>query len=640
MTKIRLQSIALQNFKGTRILTLNMLGKNTEISGMNGSGKTTIYRAYYWCLTGKTLEANENIQMLDKNNQIIHKLTTAVTVTLMIDDKYEVVLERRLTEDWKALGQPNEELKGTNQQRYFNEIPLSATEFDAKLSTICNIKKLLLLSDITKFMTLKNDERRKILMSIAGDINEEELMKDYPCISKAAAENKSVDELKKQTLSTKKRTAEELDVIPSQISAQDALKSNEDFEALKKERSDLDTMIQDLNNQLQGSTEELQIVKEHNEKVHAIEERLTQRKLEWSKEFLTKDADIRTKVSNANTEYINAMSMKQKHEVEQAGRIEKKSKLLEEFNEKRTKWMEVNEQVFNSQETDSCPYCGHVFTEDEKLSRLNHSIETFNRDKSERLSALQIEAVRLNEQIKVLNGSINEYVKIIKPSDENFVKAKETAFNDAKVEQESLMKASVTDDKKYNEILKELNMARINGPKLAPKNNFEIMQKKRELEARRDEVILLLGGELQNAKIEESKLQLNQRAEVCAQIIADCDKTLYEIQEYCKAKVNAVENKVNAFFSIVRWKFFKKNVTNDDLQEVCICHHNGVDFNSTNEADRINMAVDIVAGLSKAMGICAPIFIDGAESVNKILETENQQISLRVTSGDFKMETK
>lgn len=640
MTKIRLQSISLQNFKGTRILTLNMLGKNTEISGMNGSGKTTIYRAYYWCLTGKTLEANENIQMLDKNNQIIHKLTTAVTVTLMIDDKYEVVLERRLTEDWKALGQPNEELKGTSQQRYFNEIPLSATEFDAKLSTICNIKKLLLLSDITKFMTLKNDERRKILMSIAGDINEEELMKDYPCISKAAAENKSVDELKKQTLSTKKRTAEELDVIPSQISAQDALKSNEDFEALKKERSDLDTMIQDLNNQLQGSTEELQIVKEHNEKVHAIEERLTQRKLEWSKEFRTKDVDIRAKVSNANTEYINAMSVKQKHEVEQAGRIEKKSKLLEEFDEKRTKWMEVNEQVFNSQETDSCPYCGHVFTEDEKSLRLNHSIEMFNRDKSERLSALQIEAVRLNEQIKVLSASINEYVKIIKPSDENFVKAKETAFNDAKAEQESLMKASVTDDKKYNEILKELNMARINGPKLAPKNNFEVMQKKRELEARRDEVLLLLGGESQNAKIEESKLQLNKRAEVCAQIIADCDKTLYEIQEYCKAKVNAVENKVNAFFSIVRWKFFKKNVTNDDLQEVCICHHNGVDFNSTNEADRINMAVDIIAGLSKAMGICAPIFIDGAESVNKILETENQQISLRVTSGDFKMETK
>ena len=233
-----------------------------------------------------------------------------------------------------------------------------------------------------------------------------------------------------------------------------------------------------------------------------------------------------------------------------------------------------------------------------------------------------------------------EYVKIIKPSDENFVKAKETAFNDAKAEQESLMKASVTDDKKYNEILKELNMARINGPKLAPKNNFEVMQKKRELTARRDEVILLLGGESQNAKIEESKMQLNKRAEVCAQIIADCDKTLYEIQEYCKAKVNAVENKVNAFFSIVQWKFFKKNVTNDDLQEVCICHHNGVDFNSTNEADRINMAVDIVAGLSKAMGICAPIFIDGAESVNKILETENQQISLRVTSGDFKMETK
>ena len=293
MTKIRLQSICLQNFKGTRYLLLNIDGKNANISGANGSGKTTVYRAYYWCLTGKTLEPNEVIQTLDANNEVIHKIETAVTVTLMVDDSYEVTLVRKLVEKWKALGQPTEELKGTEQQRFINDVPLSAKEFDAKLGTICNLDKLLLLSDITKFMTLKMEERRKILMSVAGEVDEAALMKPYPLLVKAVSEKKSIDEFKIQSLSTKKRANEELKSIPNQIAAQDKLKSSEDFEALRQEKQQLDTQIQDIDAQLKGSTEELQLVKEYNAKIQAIEKRLDDRKREWTAEFSKKEYEVK-----------------------------------------------------------------------------------------------------------------------------------------------------------------------------------------------------------------------------------------------------------------------------------------------------------------------------------------------------------
>lgn len=628
MTKIRLQSICLQNFKGTRYLLLNIDGKNANISGANGSGKTTVYRAYYWCLTGKTLEPNEVIQTLDANNEVIHKIETAVTVTLMVDDSYEVTLVRKLVEKWKALGQPTEELKGTEQQRFINDVPLSAKEFDAKLGTICNLDKLLLLSDITKFMTLKMEERRKILMSVAGEVDEAALMKPYPLLVKAVSEKKSVDEFKIQSLSTKKRANEELKSIPNQIAAQDKLKSSEDFEALRQEKQQLDTQIQDIDAQLKGSTEELQSVKEYNAKIQAIEKRLDDRKREWTAEFSKKEYEVKGLLAS-ETQAYNAISEESaKKEAGQRDRIEKKARLNEQFLSKRDEWMKANDEEFNAQELEVCPHCGHRFTEDEKLERKNTAIGEFNKAKSERLKKLLSEAEKLNEQITVLTGSINEYNKITKPQDEDALKAKETAVNDVREQLNTLMKSSITEDAGYKAILAELNEARANAPVIAPKDNTEAEMKKRELTARRDEVIRLLAGEQQNQRIHEEKIKLNERAQELVKIVADCDNALYQIQQYRKAKVDAVESKVNGFFKLARWKFFEKNVSNDDLQEVCVCHSNGVDYNSTNGAAKINLGVDIVTGLSKAMGINAVLFVDAKESVAHLVETDLQTITL------------
>ncbi len=640
MTKIRLHSIAIQNFKKTRSLVLNLESKNANITGANGSGKTTVYKAYYWCLTGKTLEPNEVIQTLDENNEVIHKIETSVLVTLLIDDSYEVRLERKLMEDWKALGQPNEELKGTKQQRFFNDVPLSVAEFTAKLNSICDIEKLLMLSDITKFMSLKMEERRKILMSVAGEVNEEELMAPYPAIMKAMSEKKSVDELKRQTLSTKKRSNEELQTIPSQIVAQDKLKSSEDFEALKKERQELDGKIADCDRQLQASPEELQSVKEHNEKVAAVEAKIRERKREVWKEQTEKLEATTKKIQEADKALNDALAKKNKDDAAQKERLESKVKLVEDFEKVKTEWNKVNDTEFDSyfKEKDVCPTCGHKFTEEEKETARAKAIANFNAEKSKRLSELQTLAEQMNARITVLTGSINEHIKVIGPDNEKVVKAKETALSALREEKDGFYKESNAPDTKVAELQKELEALKAQQPITEQKDvdTGAVNAQKLELSARRDTVIELLSGEQTNAKIEKAKQQLNERSKELSQIIADCDNTLYQIQEYRKAKVDAVEGKVNSFFTLARWKFFEKNVSNDDLSEVCYCHHDGVDYNSTNGADKINLGVDIVAGLSKAFEIEAPIFIDNAESIADIIKVDNQLITLtHVPYGTF-----
>ena len=636
MTKIRLLHITLRNFKGTQSLALNFEGRNSVISGANGSGKTTVYKAYYWCLTGKTLEPNEIVQMLDANNEVIHKIETSVSMTLRIDNSYDVILERRLVEDWRALGQPDEQLKGTKQLRFWNDVPLSVAEFNAKLSNICNLDYWLMLSDITKFMSLKTEERRKILLSAAGEINEEDIVKRYPEIEKAIKEKKSVEELKIQTLSTKKRSHDELKTIPSQIKAQDALKVNEDFDALRKELLETDAKIADLDKLLLGSAEDLQSMKAYLEKEAKAESDLQKYKAEWNKAQPKKISEAlkqKTETENALAELEKDIKGK---EEENNTRIEKRTKLKEEFLSVREKWEKENSKEFSFDTSDCCPICGHRFSDIEKEEQKIKAIAEFNKIKAANLEGLQKEAEALNARIVVLTGSINEYNKIIQPQDKNALDARKTAKKAAFDNYVAISQASIEEDLTY--IALKQSLASIQETKPVVHQNTDRSQERELLRKKHDEIVKKLAGEQTNQRIEEEKQNLTERSKQLAQIIADCDKVLWEINGYRKAKVDALEGKVNAFFSLAQWKFYEKNVSNDDLQEVCVCYHNGVDYNSTNCANRINMGIDIVAGLSKALQIEAPIWVDSAESVNTLLQTENQQIALRVTTSKFTTE--
>lgn len=630
MTKIRLQKIGIKNFKGIRSLEFDFGGKNSNIEGANGSGKTTIYKAYFWCLTGKTLEPNETVQPLDEKNEIIHKLETSVIVTLMIDDSYEVVLERKLVEDWKALGMPDETLRGTQQKRFFNEVPFSQKEFDVKLNSICNLEKWILLSNINTFMSLKTEDRRKMLMDIAGEVNEEELMKPYPAVAKAVnTEKKSIEELQKQTLSTKKRSNDELKAIPSQIDAQDRLKVTSDFEATRKEKEEVEKQISDIDSQLEGSAEELEAAKKHREKVEKLRKELSNATYLWNEQY-NKDWKAATDaVTIANGELNAVKEEKRIHIEELTKKAEKIAAETEKFAKKKEEWNVENLRTFAAKELNCCPTCGHIFTEEEKIEKSNIAIEAFNKAKSEKLEALLKEATQINNYITALKGVYNEGKQIIGPEIENRLKLKQTALDEKQKALDAIKNKNIDDDTTISELKKRLSEAENSIPAVEENPNKEALKaKKKELFDKRDELTKVLAGEDTNRRIEEEKARLNARSKELAQIVADCNNTLYQIMEYKKSKIGAIEGKINGLFQLARWKFFEKNLTDENYSEVCKCLHNGVDYNSTNTADKINLGVDIVSGIGKAYGIDAPIFIDNSEAIAEILSVDNQTITL------------
>ena len=79
---------------------------------------------------------------------------------------------------------------------------------------------------------------------------------------------------------------------------------------------------------------------------------------------------------------------------------------------------------------------------------------------------------------------------------------------------------------------------------------------------------------------------------------------------------------------------------NGGLLETCEATVDWVPYSDVNTASKINAGLDIINVLSEFYGINAPIFVDNAESVHTLIETESQMIRLVVSEQDKKLNVK
>ncbi len=108
---------------------------------------------------------------------------------------------------------------------------------------------------------------------------------------------------------------------------------------------------------------------------------------------------------------------------------------------------------------------------------------------------------------------------------------------------------------------------------------------------------------------------------------------LYLTEQFVRAKVGLLEDKINSRFEHARFKLFNVLV-NGGIEEVCETLYRGVPYGSAlNNAAQINVGLDIINTLSEHYGFSAPIWIDNAEAVVDLLPTKGQMIRLVVSGG-------
>src|SRR5699024_4583960 len=124
------------------------------------------------------------------------------------------------------------------------------------------------------------------------------------------------------------------------------------------------------------------------------------------------------------------------------------------------------------------------------------------------------------------------------------------------------------------------------------KNNFDI--------AERAEDIL--------KELEQQELELNETFE-------QLSKDEFMAEKYKKNKHKLVEENVNQYFKITKFRLFEEQL-NSGVKDVCRATYNGVPFDGgMNNANQINVGLDIINTLNKHFVIRVSVFLDNAESV-------------------------
>jgi hypothetical protein len=158
----------------------------------------------------------------------------------------------------------------------------------------------------------------------------------------------------------------------------------------------------------------------------------------------------------------------------------------------------------------------------------------------------------------------------------------------------------------------------------------DLQSRKKELASNLDSIKKKLADRDLIAKYKQEIANLEVQAKDLAQQIADAEREEYTIQNFTKAKIDECERRINGLFNHVTFKLFDYTIDGNEY-ETCVPLVDGVPFDTANTAGQVNAGLDIINALVRFHGVCAPIFIDGRESVNHIIPTESQIINLVVS---------
>lgn len=654
MKTIKLIRMELRNFKGVAQAEYDF-GDRADISGGNGSGKSTIFEAYLWCLFDKNPAGNTpKVQPYDTANEIRHQLTTSVRLYIELDGN-PLIAERTLKEEWvKPRGTTELVCKGTKSEYAVNEVPMSKAQYNAKLADIMPLDKWFILSSIGIIPAMEQKACRAALQAIAPAIDEQTLAQPFPAVLDALARGLNIDELQATTKQTKSRAKTELDGIPAALEAQDRLRVEDDFAAIEAKLAETKTDIA----ARQAELEQLQTLGDDAARV------AKEREIANLRTYLARlNAQISEYETKAQTDYtttrakyeqqlqtLAAESQGIAQRTVVAQQTAKRYLLLIEDKKKRIttlrdQWKAKNAETYIVPEMQTvCPTCGQEIPAERIAEALTKAMQAWNADKVKALQAIQHEA---EECKQCLNDYETANAKAAERDKADFTRAQ--AIADEVKEIQQALDNLVPPAKaltlcidyqnavaKRQELEQQLAQATDNAQ---PTDNAkttqiaELTQEIASLQTERENLLRRLAARDTNRRIDEERARLEERQRTLADTVAQAEGVEQQIIAYRKAKIMAVENGVSSLFTMVRWKMYEPNVTNDGEKEICQAIINGIPYDQQNRATQVNAAIDIVNGFAKAYEVSLPLFIDNAESVTDIIPTNGQCITMTVVKN-------
>lgn len=620
---IKLKKISLTNFKGIKNIEIEFKDK-TDIMGDNGTGKTTIFDAFCYLLFDKNSknEKDFGIKEVDKDGKVISMLDHTVEGVLEIDGT-ELTLKKVYSEKWtKKRGKADQVFEGHTTDYYINDVPVKKKDYEERINGIIPEDKFKLLTNVYYFnKVLDKNERREVLFSLAGDIDTKALDEKYK--KDLELDTLTLDEIRAKHKASAKKINDELKDIPIRIDELTSTLHEESplpLDGLKSLKDKILGDIRQIDEELSSSVKITDEIKE-------ITGEITKLEVEKANILADNENAYREKI-RATQEHAKEKE-RQKEELIKAGDTLKADIALSEENIKvleeevaalRDEWVSTDMQEYDGDYV--CPTCGQTFPE----SKIKEIKANFNKEKSNKLSAITKNAENLKIKIESKNEEIKKMVKKLSEAKET-LKAIDGLNNSVNLELR-LQKEPLPE--RVTEIEEEIEKLKTDIKKLNQGDNTKLLDKKDKLLCDLEETNQRIMDIENNDKIRERVEKYKKDEKKYAKMYEDIERKLFLIDEYTREYTDIISDRINSMFKYVSFKLFDTQI-NGGIAETCEATINGVPYSDVNSAGAINAGLEIINAISEKLDIQAPIFIDNAETVNNLIEVKSQLIRLAVT---------
>lgn len=656
--KIILKQLSLTNFKGIRSMSIDF-DHVTNIYGNNATGKTSLMDAFLWLFFGKDSSDRKDfeIKTLDEKNEPYHRLDHEVTAVILADGE-EITIRRTLREKWETpRGSKDPLFKGHTTAFFWNDVPMKESEYQAKVSGLLNENIFKLITNTSYFNSLKWQDRRAVLLQLAGKINDSDVIaalckkngpEQYEDLIHAL-NSKTVEEYKREIAAKKKKLKDELVLLPSRIEeAGRALPDEKDYSSIDALIESVTTDIDHVDGLLMNKSK---ATKEHQETVNALlnkkqtlsrqlmdmeftfKNELQTSRQERTKKILGEKNELsllNDKLTVTRKDYLNAETRKNLL-------VKEQSTLREQWSKKDAETIQFKEGEF------CCPTCKRDFEASDIESRKQQLTNNFNTEKSKKLNeitergkAIAVEVSDLEVKMNNLKADGEKLNIDIAAASERICNLEQENERLSQGEQEQLATKLET-DASYLKLKKEVAALdeQINAP-YTGEDNSALQQRKRELNAQLDELKATVATKGQREKQLARIAELQDQEAKMAQELASLEGIEFSIDQFTKAKMDEMESRINGRFQIVRFKMFEAQINGGEV-EACTTLINGVPYADANTAAKIQAGLDIINVLSEHYDVQAPVWVDNRESVVALPETDCQLINLFVSASHKKL---
>lgn len=619
MKEIRFNKVVLNGF---RAMTGEVSFKDglTRIIGANGIGKTRVYSACKWCITGVDELNRTNYKLFDDTADFTPENSTPISVELFVNVVgVDYVLKRQAQQKWVRKRRSAEYSKASSDDYkfYIDGLELSATAYKDRIAEIFNmdIEKLKLCMDVYYYRTLDWKDLRKHFADLVGEVKSEDFQGDYtailPYLDKFGGER--AKEYLRQQITPLKNQVDEID---ADIRATE--RTMPDLAPVEEAQRQIDekkVRIEEINREILGLEEANKpFIEKRNAELAEIDN--------LKKEYHERESDYALLISRAIGSIEGELERAKRHNAEIDNIVKRNEQAIAKHNseiqllkediaylsEERERLKAQNEEIKSRKFTDTiCPNCGQELPVD-RIAELQAKFFEDNEKLRAPIVARGINVrARLDAKKLRLEALEKEEVNITETPEPCDIA--EIQQRIAKAKAEAITFDQTPEAKEMLERIKEMDSNLTVIPEV---NSAGLQEESKRLVAEIEELSRITARKETYDKCKRDIADYEGNKRSVGIELAKWEGLLDKLMAREREWADIVRDRANKYLTYSHVEMIEINKSGDII-DTCTLSMNKVDRSVTNHANKTIIGIDISNAICKRYDVSIPVFIDDFE---------------------------